>query len=215
LVCLGAIFFVDDFRGIGYMEYSDERMRDHELKYWIESYAPPFLHFDFYRGFFNFSELSGRKVVDIGCGGAPVTDYCGASQVELTIVDPIISKLVQHDKFRHLSLYRSYSGSLFDFNGRDYEYLICLNVIDHFNDPECNFIDKFKLFLAPGGVMWLYFDVRDVNDGEHLAVDENKVLSKIEQSFSIIKLDESVNPTHVGWSSVRKSIRLVAKKFLD
>jgi hypothetical protein len=63
--------------------------------------------------------------------------------------------------------------------------------------------------------MWLYFDVRDVNDGEHLAVDENKVLSKIEQSFSIIKLDESVNPTHVGWSSVRKSIRLVAKKFLD
>lgn len=194
------------------MKYTDEKLQDHELNFWINEYKPPFFHINFYSNFFNFEELSNKKTVDIGCGGTPISDYCGVIDIDLTIVDPLIDKLITHEKYKHLSKYNYSSKSLFDFNGTDYEYLVCLNVVDHFNDSDYKFVDKFSDILKKDGLMWLYYDVRDVNDGEHLAIDNQKLLNKIKQNFEIIKIDESINPTHIGWSSVNKSIRLVGKK---
>jgi hypothetical protein len=194
------------------MEYTDEKLQDHELNFWLKNYNGDFFHLKFYQEFFNFSELSGKKTVDIGCAGAPISDYCGVNDIDLTIVDPLIDKLIEHDKFKHLSKYNYSSNSLFDFNDNEYEYLVCLNVVDHFNDSEYTFVDKFSSILKIDGLMWLYYDVRDINDGEHLSINNEKLINKIKDNFEIIRMDESINPTHSGWSSVNKSIRLIAKK---
>lgn len=194
------------------MQYTDNKLQDHELNFWINSYPGYLWHSTFYQEFFNFAELSKKKTVDIGCGGSPITDYCGINDIDLTIVDPLINELIKYDKFKHLSKYHYYSNSLFDFNGSDYEYIVCLNVVDHFNDTEYNFVDKFSSILKTEGVMWLYYDIRDINDGDHLAINNEKLMSKIKQNFEIITLSESINPRHIGWSSVNKSIRMVAKK---
>ena len=194
------------------MEYTDEKLQDHELNYWLNGYKPPFPHLKFYQDFFDFTELSERRVLDIGCGGTPISDYCGVCDIKLTIVDPLIDRLIKHDKFKHLSKYDHYSNSLFDFNGDNFEYLVCLNVIDHFNDIEYSFVDKFSSILKIDGFMWLYYDVRDINDGDHLAINNEKLINKIRQNFEIIRMDEKINPTHIGWSSVNKSVRLIAKK---
>jgi 2-polyprenyl-3-methyl-5-hydroxy-6-metoxy-1,4-benzoquinol methylase len=195
------------------MNYEDHDLQNHELDFWINSYTPPFFHFNFYNSFFNFSELSGKKTIDIGCGGAPISDYCGVSNIDLTIVDPLIDDLLKHKKYEHLKNYNHISRSLFDLDNSDvYEYLVCLNVIDHFNDDEYGFVDKFHDLISDEGYMWLYFDVRNKNDENHLLVDKDKILKKIESKFEIVNISYEINPTHKGWSSVNESIRIVAKK---
>lgn len=194
------------------MDYTDDNLQNHELNFWLNGYRPPFFHLDYYKSFFNFLELKNKKVLDIGCGGAPISEYCGVDGINLTILDPLIDKLILNDKYKHLSNYDNISKSLFDFNGLNYEYVVCLNVVDHFNDPDYMFIDKFFSFLKEDGILWLYYDVRDINDGEHLAIDNIKLLNKLRENFEILSIDETTNPKHFNWSSIKKSIRLIAKK---
>lgn len=194
------------------MNYNDNDLQNHELDFWLTGYNPPFFHYDFYKNFFDFSELSRKKTIDVGCGGAPISDYCGILDIDLTIVDPLIEKLINHDKYEHLKKYKYFSCSLFDLDNQEYDYLVCLNVIDHFNDNEYSFVDKFHSLISDGGYMWLYFDVRNQNDENHLSIDRNKIIKKIETKFEILKISNDINPKHNGWSSINESIRIVAKK---
>lgn len=194
------------------MNYTDKELQDHELNYWINSHKQPFIHKNFYKEFYDFNQLADKKVVDIGCGGSPISEYCDVKDLNLTIVDPLIEKLIQHNKYAHLKKYNYFSGSLFDFNGTNYDCLICLNVIDHFNDPEYKCIEKFYDILSNNSELWLYYDLRNKNDGHHLAIDEEKIINKIKNKFDIIKISDSINPNHISWSSVNKSIRMICKK---
>lgn len=194
------------------MSYTDEKMQNHELNFWINSYKPPFFHKNFYEDFYDFKNLINKKVVDIGCGGAPISDYCGVEDLDLTIVDPLINELIKSEKYKHLNKHKYFSGSLFDFNGTEYDCVVCLNVIDHFNDPEYTVIDKFYDILSIGSELWLYYDLRTKNDCDHLMIDNEKIMEKIKNKFDIIKISESVNPKHNGWASVYKSIRIIGKK---
>jgi 2-polyprenyl-3-methyl-5-hydroxy-6-metoxy-1,4-benzoquinol methylase len=194
------------------MNYTDDGLQIHELNFWLNSYKPPFFHLEFYKDFFDFSTLKNKKVLDVGCGGAPISEYCGVDDINLTMLDPLMSRLLLHEKYIHLNKYDHFSGSLFDFDKSNYEYVVCLNVIDHFNDPDYSFIDKFHSFLCKEGFLWLYYDVRHKNDGDHLMIDNEKLISRLESRFDIVKIDESINPTHSGWASVSKSIRIIAKK---
>ena len=156
------------------MKYTDHELQEHELNFWVNSYNPPFFHIDFYKQFFDFKNLVGKKVVDIGCGGAPISDYCGVNGINLTIVDPLIDNLIKHPKYEHLKKYNYFSNSLFDFTEKNYDFLICLNVIDHFNDPQYSVIDKFSDILSENGELWLYYDLRTKDDGDHLMIDNGK-----------------------------------------
>ncbi len=194
------------------MKYTDEQLQEHELDFWINGYRPPFYHKDYYTEFFNFEELSNKKVVDIGCGGTPIAEYNDIKDINLTIVDPLIGSLIKHPKYEHLAKYDYFSGTLFDFAKSGYDCLVCLNVIDHFNDPQYDFVEKFYNILKPANSqMWLYFDLRTKDDGDHLMIDEDKLMSRIAEKFNIVKLDYKVNPRHKGWSSVYKSVRLMAE----
>jgi 2-polyprenyl-3-methyl-5-hydroxy-6-metoxy-1,4-benzoquinol methylase len=193
------------------MNYSDEHLQNHELNYWLNGFNPPLHHKHFYNEFFPFEELNSQKVVEVGCGGSPITEYNQITP-QLTLIDPLLDKLILHDKFKHLSQHTIFSQSLLDFKQKGYDYAVCLNVIDHFNDPECSFINVFSDMLISGGELWLYYDVRSKDDGDHLALDDDKIQSKIKEKFKINKIDLTVNPIHLNWSSVYKSVRIIATK---
>lgn len=192
-------------------KYTDEHLQDHELGFWLGGYQAPLIHAAYYQQFFNFKELNNKKVVEVGCGGSPITEYNDISP-ELTLVDPILNKLLEHDEFKHLSKYEMFSVSLLDFQKDGFDYAVCLNCIDHFNDPECLFVDKFWNLLNKGGELWLYYDVRSESESDHLALDHDKIMEKIQNKFDIKKIDLTTNPTHAGWGSLYKSVRLIASK---
>jgi len=85
-------------------------------------------------------------------------------------------------------------------------------VIDHFNDDDFVFVDVFHNALKEGGQLWLYFDVRPVNACDHLALDDKRIIEKIESKFKIEKISRSINPKHIGWSGITSSIRMIATK---
>lgn len=193
------------------MSYSDIYLQDHELNYWINGFNPPLHHQHFYNEFFPFKELNLKKVIEIGCGGSPITDYNQITP-ELTLVDPLLDKLITHDKFKHLTQHKIFSNSILEFEETTkYDYIVCLNVIDHFNDPEFDFIDKFYNILGENGKLWLYYDVRSTDRHDHLSIDSDKLLSKLEIFFSIEKIDKNINPIHMG-PFTDSSIRLIAVK---
>jgi 2-polyprenyl-3-methyl-5-hydroxy-6-metoxy-1,4-benzoquinol methylase len=195
------------------MKYTKEHLENHELNYWFNTQDPnrDIKHLKFYQEIFNFDLLEEKKVIDVGCGGTPVTNYT-TKNFDLTILDPIIDKLTDNDRYKHLLEYKNFSGSILDYNETNFDVLVCLNVIDHFEDPEAIFIDKFKEILKPNGELWLYYDVRDENSDDHLKLDNEFILNKIQKYFTIEKISESINPKHIGWSKIKKSIRLIAKK---
>jgi 2-polyprenyl-3-methyl-5-hydroxy-6-metoxy-1,4-benzoquinol methylase len=197
------------------MSYTDKELQDDELAFWIKDFKPPLFHENWYNQFFPFNELEGKKVTEIGCGGYPISEYDSNRNIsmDLTIVDPLIESLLGKEKYEHLLKYNRFSESALDFTSKlKQDYLVCLNVIDHFNDPDFKFIDNFAKSLKKGGLLWLYYDVRKENSHGHLAIDHNSIIKKIEEIFTIEKIDESVNPTHLGWSTVYKSIRLIGRK---
>ena len=193
------------------MTYSDEHLQNHELNYWLHGFNPPFHHTSFYQSFFDFKELNDKEVVEIGCGGSPITEYNDIS-INLSLVDPILDKLIVHERYKHLSKHKIFSHSMLDFKENGYDYVICLNVVDHFNDPECLFIDRFNEMLNSNGKLWLYYDVRSKDDEDHLALNHEKIIEKIENLFTIEKISLDLNQIHRNWSLVYKSVRIIANK---
>jgi SAM-dependent methyltransferase len=193
------------------MNYSDEHLQNHELNFWLNGFKPPLHHQHFYNEFFPFEKLNSKKTVEVGCGGSPITEYNIISP-NLTLIDPLLDKLVIHDKFKHLSQYKIFSNSVLTFKETGFDFVVCLNVIDHFNDPECNFVDVFSNMLISGGELWLYYDVRSKDDGDHLALNDENIQLKIKDKFDIKKIDLNINPIHLNWSSIYKSVRLIATK---
>jgi SAM-dependent methyltransferase len=187
-------------------------MQDHELLFWVRDFKPPLYHEEWYKSFFPFKELNLKKVADVGCGGYPISKYIDA-KMDLLLVDPLLNRLIDTEKYVHLSEYKIFSGSILDFDPDEkLDCVVCLNVIDHFNDPTFILIDKFENALLPGGELWLYYDVRPNDANDHKALDSEGILNKMKEKFDIVKIDESVNPTHRGWSGVYKSIRVIARK---
>lgn len=192
--------------------YTDEQMQDHELLFWVRDFYPPLYHESWYKLFFPFEELDGKKVADVGCGGYPISNYIN-SKMDLLLVDPLLDRLIATEKYAHLSDNKIFSGSILDFDPKEkLDYVVCLNVIDHFNDPSFTLVDKFENALTPGGELWLYYDVRPNDAEDHKALDSDGIMNKIKEKFDIIKMDETVNPKHIGWSGVYKSIRIIARK---
>ncbi len=196
------------------MNYSDEYLQNHELNYWIYGHKLPFHHEKFYKDFFPFDKLSSGLILEIGCGGCPISEYNNIDCIDrLTLLDPLIENLSNIEKFKFLNKYKKFSDNILHSNIDDnFDFIICLNVIDHFNDPDYNFVDKIFNLLNDDGEFWIYYDLRTHSSDDHLMIDNNKLFDKFKKYFNIIKISEDINPTHEGWSNVCKSIRLILRK---
>jgi cyclopropane fatty-acyl-phospholipid synthase-like methyltransferase len=193
------------------MQYSKEHLYEYEKNFWLSSRYIDLKHLDFYKTFFNFDLLENKNVLDIGCGGNPVCFFTN-KKFNLTIVDPLINDLSQNDLYGFLKNIKSFSGGIHEFDDKGFDVVVCLNVIDHFYDDNFTYVDKFYNFLAPNGELWLYYDVRPVDMSEHLAINNDKLIEKINKHFKIKQINEQINPKHIGWSGITKSIRLIATK---
>ena len=192
-------------------KYQDEGLQNHELEYWLHRNYPN-KHADFYKDFFDFSYCNKKEVLDVGCGGNPITDFLDYD-IKLSILDPLIESLIESVEYKHLTAFPAYSMSILDFKEKNkYDIITCLNVIDHFNDEELKFIDVFYNALKDNGELWLYYDVRPVNACDHLAVNHLKIVKTLRERFTITKMSEQINPKHVGWGAVTYSVRLIAVK---
>jgi 2-polyprenyl-3-methyl-5-hydroxy-6-metoxy-1,4-benzoquinol methylase len=109
----------------------------------------------------NQKTLNGKSILDAGCG--PVGIFCllDALDCSITAIDPLLSKYTELDHFQP-ELYRNTNFieiSLEDFGKEDgFEYIFCLNVINHVSDLQKSFENLFRL-LTPGGQLILSVDV--------------------------------------------------------
>jgi 2-polyprenyl-3-methyl-5-hydroxy-6-metoxy-1,4-benzoquinol methylase len=191
--------------------FDDKSLQNHEFDYWIHRNTPN-KHAEFYREFFDFSLCENKEVLDVGCGGNPITDFSGV-EINLSILDPLIDSLLESGQYDNLKKYNAYSKSILELEETSkFDTITCLNVIDHFNDDEFLFVDVFHKALKEGGQLWLYYDVRPVNACDHLAIDSKAILEKIETKFNIEKISHVINPKHKGWSGITSSVRLIATK---
>lgn len=194
--------------------YTDEALQKHEFNYWQNHHdKSKFPNTNYYKSFFDFERLTGSKILDIGCGGFPVSEY-NPNITDLTLMDPLLEQLSKLEKFSHINKYTLISKSILDaHNLPQYDFVVCLNVIDHFADDDLIFVDKFNEFLKPGGELWLQYDVRPHDCCDHLAVNDNAIIEKIKSQFELIKINNDINPICRGWSDVYKSTRIIAKKY--
>lgn len=196
------------------MNYTDEHLQNHELDYWINGHKLPFHHEKYYKDFFPFHRLENGKILEIGCGGCPISEYNNINfNNRLILIDPLLNKLSKIEKYNFLNKYQLLSDNILTANIQDkIDFAICLNVIDHFNDIDFNFVEKIHEILNENGEFWIYYDLRTESAEDHLMIDNEKLMKKINKYFDIVNISDEINPTHIGWSNVYKSVRIILKR---
>ncbi len=189
---------------------------DHELKFWLsyEFKNGSFLHRGFYEQFFPFQSASGN-ILEIGCGGAPFYSYIDGNfdKSKITLIDPLLQELAVVPKYSHLSGCDLHSCNFSDFQpSKNYDTIICLNVIDHFPIGQDLFLQKLRSCLSEDGTVFLYYDIREEHANGHYAVDKLSTIQAIDSNFEVLRQDFSINPVHAGWSKVYESHRAILKK---
>jgi SAM-dependent methyltransferase len=192
-------------------KYADLDLQSHELKYWSD--ATVFnTHAEFYKKFFDFSLCENKDVLDVGCGGNPITDFTDFN-INLSILDPLIDDLIKMKKYERLKAFNRYPISILELKEESkFDYVTCFNVIDHFVDDEFKYIDVFHKSLKKNGQLWLYYDVRPNDACDHLALNSEGIIDKIKEMFIIESMSRDTNPKHIGWSGITSSIRIIATK---
>ena len=132
-----------------YMSLSDIQK---EMDFWINYNQPPkdFKHKAFYIDFFDFKQVSG-DCLEIGCAGSPFISYADEinSYLNLELLDPLMDEIVRIPKYSYLEKYTRHNTSLLDFRTyQSYDYIICLNVLDHFEQMHTNFLGKIFNLLS-------------------------------------------------------------------
>lgn len=184
-----------------------------EMDFWINYKQPhnDFKHKQFYVDFFDFSQISDN-VLEIGCGGSPFITYIDNynNNLKLNLLDPLIDSISEIPRYSFLKNYTIYNTNLLESNIEDkYNFIICLNVLDHFENSHTDFLGKIKSMLKNDGQLFLYYDIRRMHSDGHYSIDHNTIYAYITENFNIIKQSLDVNPVHHNWSTVYQAYRAV------
>lgn len=191
-------------------DYMSDSDIDKEMDFWQEYIQPKqdFKHKNFYINFFDFTKITG-DILEIGCGGSPFTTYVeNRNEIKLSLLDPLIDKIIEIPRYNFLTKYTRYNSSLLDSNiNHKYDFIICLNVLDHFINGHIEFLNKIKNLLKDSGKIFLYYDIRKNHADGHYALDHDMIHKHIINNFIIYKESINVNPIHHNWSTVYASYR--------
>ena len=101
----------------------------------------------------------GKKVLDIGCGGGFMSEAMAKLGARVTGIDPAadaIAAAKAHSADTGLSIeYYVARGEDLPFSNDTFDYVVCVDVIEHVEDYHC-MLDEIARVLRPGGIF--FFD---------------------------------------------------------
>jgi len=102
-----------------------------------------------------FRPLSGLSALDVGCGGGLVAEPLARMGAEVTAIDPSernIAIAKGHAEGQELAIdYRAKRVEDLAAEGRTFDIVACLEVIEHVPDPE-KFVKECAALVKPGGL---------------------------------------------------------------
>jgi len=104
-------------------------------------------------------KITGKQVLDVGCGGGILAEEFAAAGFTVTGIDPSENSLDtarNHATLSGLSIdYRKGTGESIEFDDNSFDIVCCCDVLEHVRDlPKC--ISEISRVLKPGGVF--FFD---------------------------------------------------------
>lgn len=102
--------------------------------------------------------LAGLKILDIGCGGGLLCEPLARMGASVTGVDPAdasIAAAKMHAEQQGLAIdYRAVEAETLVAEGRTFDAVLCLEVVEHVPDPAA-FVKTCAALVRPGGVLIL------------------------------------------------------------
>jgi 2-polyprenyl-3-methyl-5-hydroxy-6-metoxy-1,4-benzoquinol methylase len=120
---------------------------------------------NYWQGFLEKTEVDpepGKTILDAGCGPAGI--YIHFKDYSVTAIDPLLdqyeSNLPHFSKDRYPNV-TFHTSSLEDFKSdQQYDYIFCINAINHVNDIQAAVLN-LKNLLKPGGKLVLSIDAHN------------------------------------------------------
>ncbi len=105
------------------------------------------------------AELSGRRVLDVGCGGGILSESMAAAGAHVTGIDmgvaPLrVARLHQHESHLTIDYQQITIEALADSDIDKFDIITCLEMIEHVPDPG-SIIQACKKLLKPDGHLFL------------------------------------------------------------
>lgn len=101
-------------------------------------------------------EISGKRVLDVGCGGGILAEAMAIEGAEVTAVDASVQALIvakQHALQSGLTV--DYQHSLIeDFEAAPFDLITCMELLEHVHSPKL-VIQHCNRLLKPGGFLLL------------------------------------------------------------
>lgn len=100
-------------------------------------------------------DLTGKTLLDVGCGGGILAEAFAALGLQVTGVDPSASSLEtarQHARQGGFSIdYQTCSGERLPFADASFDYVSCCDVLEHVQDVDA-VLSEIGRVLKPGGI---------------------------------------------------------------
>jgi SAM-dependent methyltransferase len=128
------------------------------------------------KNFLHFKDQKGLGL-DIGCGLVSILDDSGK---DFIACDPLYDEYQNIVSFKGIVL----DGENIGFNNGTFDWVLCVNVIDHTPNPQ-KMADEIYRILKPGGYLYLEVNFDDILSPAHYGLWDDAKVDEIFQKFTL------------------------------